>query len=78
MLALLNDSMPLGKRNFLEYYMLAQKNALTAKNYIAGFIALGLWPVQMAKPLINRLLLENSNKAIEPALTLLRKRLLPE
>ena len=32
----------------------------------------------MAKPLMNRLLLENSNKAIEPALALLRKRLLPD
>jgi hypothetical protein len=70
--------MPLGKRNFLEYYILAQKDTLIAKNYIAGFIALGLWPVRIAKPLINRLLLENSNKAIEPALTLSRKRLVPE
>lgn len=58
--------------------MLARKDALTAKNCIAGFTASGLWPVRMAKPLINRLLLENSNKAIEPALSLSRKRLLPE
>lgn len=42
MLALLNDLIPLGKRNFLEYYMLARKDALTAKNYIVSFIALGL------------------------------------
>jgi hypothetical protein len=30
--------------------------------------ASGLWPTNIAKPLINRLLLENSNKAIELSL----------
>jgi len=34
--------------------------------------------VRIAKPLINRLLLENSNKANEPSLKTSQKRLLPE
>lgn len=39
----------------------ARKEALTAHNAKAGWRATGLWPVNMAKPLMSRLLLENSN-----------------
>jgi 4-hydroxybenzoate polyprenyltransferase len=65
-LSLLTDSTPLGKRNFLACYRKARIDALTAKNIKAGWQASGLWPVRMSKPLMNRLLLENSNKAAEP------------
>jgi hypothetical protein len=66
-LSLLTDSTPLGKRNFLACYRKARKSSLTAKNIKAGWQASGLWPVRMSKPLMNRLLLENSNQpATEP------------
>jgi hypothetical protein len=77
-LALLNDSTPIGKQNFLKCYKLAREDALTALNCKQGWSASGLWPVRMAKPLMNRLLLENSNKANEPSLKTSRKRPLPE
>jgi hypothetical protein len=62
MLALLNDSTPIGKQNFLKCYKLTRIDALTALNCKQGWSASGLWPVRMSKPLINRLLLKNSNK----------------
>jgi 4-hydroxybenzoate polyprenyltransferase len=40
----------------------ARKQAITAYNIKAGWRASGLWPINMAKPLMSRLLLENSNK----------------
>jgi len=58
--------------------MLARKDALTNSNCKAGFGASGLWPVRMAKPLMNRLLLENSNKAAEPTLRTSEKEPVPE
>lgn len=62
LLALMNDSTPIGKRNFLECYKKARMEAITSSNIKAGWSASGLWPVRMSKPLMNRLLLENSNK----------------
>jgi hypothetical protein len=73
MLALLNDLTLIGKQNFLKCYKLAQINALIALNYKQGWLALGLWPVCMSKPLINRLLLENSNKPDDTTLETLRE-----
>ena len=67
-LALLNDSTPIGKQNFLNCYKLARIDALTVTNCKQGWSASGLWPVRMSKPLMNRLLLENSNKAEEQTL----------
>jgi hypothetical protein len=43
-------------------------DALIEGNCKAGWKALGLWPLNISKPLINRLLLENSNKAAEEPL----------
>ena len=60
-LALLTDSSPIGKQNFLTCYSKARKEALTAKIIKAGWKATGLWPKSMAKPLLSPLLLENSN-----------------
>ena len=78
MLALLNDSILIGKQNFLKCYRLARINALTALNCKQGWSALGLWPVRMLKPLMNRLLLENSNKPDDITLETLRKVLVPK
>ena len=66
-LSLLNDSTPLGKQNFLACYRKARLSSLTAVNIKAGWRASGLWPVNIAKPLMNRLLLENSNKRVKQA-----------
>jgi hypothetical protein len=66
-LSLLNDSTPIGKQNFLACYRKARLNSLTAVNIKAEWRASGLWPINISKPLINRLLLENSNKLVEQA-----------
>ena len=60
-LALLTDSSPIGKQNFLACYSKARKEALSTKIIKAGWKATGLWPKSMAKPLLSPLLLENSN-----------------
>ena len=60
-LALLTDSSPIGKQNFLACYHKARKEALSAKIIKAGWKATGLWPKSIAKPLLSPLLLENSN-----------------
>lgn len=62
LLSLKTDATPVGKRNFLRYYYKARSDSLTAKNIKAGWRASGLWPTNSAKPLLSRLLLENSNK----------------
>ena len=61
-MSLLTDSSPVGKQNFLSCYQKARKEALTAKNIKNGWKATGLWPKSIAKPLMSRLLLENSNR----------------
>ena len=61
-MALLNDSTLIGKRNFLYYYKQARVEAITSLNYKQGWAASRLWPIHIAKPLISRLLLKNSNK----------------
>ena len=73
MLALLNDLTLISKQNFLKYYRLARIDALTALNCKQRWLALGLWPVCMLKPLINRLLLKNSNKPDNITLETLRE-----
>jgi len=72
-LSLLNDSTPLGKQNFLSCYQKARLSSLTRNNIRAGWQASGLWPINMAKPLMNRLLLENSNKSTKQASKALEK-----
>jgi hypothetical protein len=61
LLALLTDSSPIGKQNFLACYYKARKEALSAKIIKARWKATGLWPKLIAKPLLSPLLLENSN-----------------
>jgi 4-hydroxybenzoate polyprenyltransferase len=61
LLALLTDSSPIGKQNFLACYYKARNEALSAKIIKSGWKATGLWPKSIAKPLLSPLLLENSN-----------------
>ena len=65
-LSLLTDSTPVGKRNFLICYQKAREESLIPRNIRAGWQASGLWPTNIAKPLMSRLLLENSNNTKEP------------
>jgi hypothetical protein len=60
-----NDSTVVGKRNFLICLREARDEALTARNCRSGWAATGLWPVRMSKPLMSRLLLENTTKTID-------------
>ena len=62
-LSLLTDSSPVGKQNFLDCYQRARKEALSEEIIKNGWKATGLWPKNMAKPLISPLLLENSNSS---------------
>ncbi|KAL8284538.1 hypothetical protein RB600_009104 [Gaeumannomyces tritici] len=52
----------IGKRHFIRCYFVARTAAFTASNMRAAWKGTGLWPVNMAKPLLSPLLLENSNK----------------
>lgn len=63
-LDLLSDSTPIGKRNFLSCYYKTRIEGLTLQNITAGWKASGLWPKNITKPLISRLLLKNSNNEV--------------
>ena len=67
-MALLNDSSLIRKQNFIKCYKEAREDALTPANCRQGWSASGLWPVRMSKPLMSRLLLENSNKPADLSL----------
>jgi 4-hydroxybenzoate polyprenyltransferase len=62
-LATWSDSTIVGKRNFLEYYRRARLTALVYQNILSGWKATGLWPVSISKPLMNRLLVENTGNS---------------
>jgi hypothetical protein len=70
--------MPIGKQHFLACYRKARISSLTIANIKAGWRALGLWPVNMSKPLINRLLLENSNEQVTRGPKTLETELAPD
>ena len=76
--ALLNDLSLIRKQNFMKCYKRARKDALTPANCRQGWSALRLWPVRMSKPLISRLLLENSNKPADLSLETSEEVLAPE
>jgi hypothetical protein len=70
-----DDDTPVGKRGFLQCYAKARQAGLAEKNVLAGWKATGLWPVNAAKPLMSRLLLnplksppdtQEEQPAIEP------------
>lgn len=53
----LEDSTPYGKMVFLRCYHEARKLGLTERNIRAGWLGSGLWPVNMAKPLMSKFVL---------------------
>ncbi len=57
------ESTVVGKQLMIKCILKARKEAITAHNIKAGWKAGGLWPVSIAKPLMSRLLVENSNNA---------------
>lgn len=67
-LSLLTDSTPIRKRNILLCYQKARKKSLTKENIRTSWKVTGLWPKNISKALMNRLLLENSNNAVRPTL----------
>ena len=50
----------MGKRGFLECYSKARQRGLNEKNVLAGWKATGLWPINRAKPLMSRLVLDTA------------------
>jgi 4-hydroxybenzoate polyprenyltransferase len=60
-LALLTNSSPIRKQNFLLCYSRAREKALSVTIIKNGWKVSGLWLKSMAKPLLSPLLLENSN-----------------
>jgi hypothetical protein len=56
-LALMTDSAPIGKRLFLRCYSKARGDAIMERNVRSGWKASGLWPINLDKPLMSRLLL---------------------
>lgn len=63
----ISDATPIGKRNFINCYHKARIESITAQNIKSGWRASGLWPLNRAKPLMSRLLLENSNNQQDSA-----------
>ncbi|EAQ88883.1 hypothetical protein CHGG_05502 [Chaetomium globosum CBS 148.51] len=63
-LTVMTDCAPIGKRLFLRCYAQARKDAITERNIRSGRKASELWPVNLDKPLMTRLLL---NPASQPA-----------
>lgn len=59
-----SESTVVGKQLMLKCILQARKQAITAHNIKSGWRAGGLWPVNIAKPLMSRLLLENSNQRL--------------
>jgi 4-hydroxybenzoate polyprenyltransferase len=59
------ESTIVGKQLMLACLLKARREAVTAQNIKSGWKASGLWPVSITKPLISRLLLENSNNSID-------------
>ena len=55
----------MSKRNFLIYYYKIKEINLTLKNIKSKWKTTKLWPKNIAKPLISRLLLKNNNKIIK-------------
>jgi hypothetical protein len=57
------ETTPYNKQRFLSCYSAAREIALRPKTVRSGWKATGLWPVNIAKPLISPLLVSNCNKA---------------
>lgn len=67
-LAILTDSSPVGKLNFLRCYIKARLDALTEKNIKAGFRATGIYPRNKVRALSSRQVVAPARRATpEPA-----------
>ena len=56
-----SESTVMGKQLMLKFIGMARREAVRAHNIKAGWRASGWKPVSMAKPLVSRLVMENSN-----------------
>lgn len=65
-LASIADSSQIGKISFLYNYNKARKKALTKNNACAGFKATGLWPVNLAKVLMNPMVTQTPIPPVTP------------
>jgi 4-hydroxybenzoate polyprenyltransferase len=65
-LATIADSSQIGKISFLYNYHKARKEAITKNNIYAGFKAAGLWPLNVAKALMNPMVTETPIPAVIP------------
>ncbi|CCT63413.1 related to transposase [Fusarium fujikuroi IMI 58289] len=59
-----SDDSHVGKITFLYTYDKARREAITKSNAIAGFKATGLWPVNLAKVLMNPMVTETPSPAV--------------
>jgi 4-hydroxybenzoate polyprenyltransferase len=66
-LAFGTDITPIGKITFLQSYNKARTAALTKRNITAGWKATGLWPENVAKPLMSRLVAQSPEPSATPA-----------
>jgi len=64
---LYTDNTLTGKQLFLYCYQKARLTGLKESHIRNGWRGTGLWPVNMAKPLMSRLLVENTNKTASSA-----------
>ena len=58
------DSAPINKLVFLRCYHHARTTGFTQKNILSGWRATGLWPIAMAKPLMNPLVISIPSEPI--------------
>jgi len=52
------DSSPTSKKGFLHWHLEASKDAITPQNIKAGWRTTEFWPLNMAKPLMSRQVVE--------------------
>lgn len=65
-LVLLTDSSPIGKQNFLRCYAQARMEAFKPANVRQGWLATGLWPINILKPLLSPYLLNPTKEVTQP------------
>ncbi|EAQ92239.1 hypothetical protein CHGG_00474 [Chaetomium globosum CBS 148.51] len=63
-LTVMTDCAPIGKRLFLRRYAQAKNDAIKERNIRSGWKASGLWPVNLDKPLMSRLLLNPTSQSV--------------
>lgn len=69
----ITDSAPINKLVFLKCYHHARTIGFTYKNILSGWRATGLWPIAMAKPLLNPLVISIPSEPINITPSLIMK-----